>query len=84
MTTRTHAVPGAGQEDGPLPAVTAGVPGWPVRYCPSCGYDLHQPQGFIQEYWVAEDSSFLCWCPACLLLCTVTTPRRITSHEPEH
>lgn len=80
MTAVAQVVPDVGGQPADLPDCPDSL----VRYCPSCGYDLQDPQGFLQEYWVAEDRNFLCWCPACSLLCTVTAPKRITSHEPEH
>jgi hypothetical protein len=55
-----------------------------VRFCPGCGTALDAPRGFVHEYWVGTDRNFQCWCPDCLLNCTVMLSLRVTSHEPEH
>lgn len=54
-----------------------------VRFCPVCGAGLEEP-AFVQEYWVADDRQFLCWCPGCGTMSTVVLAAHVVSHEPEH
>lgn len=51
-----------------------------VSFCPGCGV----PPEFVQEFWVASDRHFLCWCAACGMLSTVVLAAQLVSHEPEH
>ncbi len=55
-----------------------------VRWCPACGGDLNDPQGFVAEYWKAKDRWFLTWCSRCHTTAQVCLPHRITATEPEH
>ncbi|RZT87073.1 hypothetical protein EV383_3980 [Pseudonocardia sediminis] len=55
----------------------------PVGFCPGCGTPLGDA-GLVQEFWVADDRHFLCWCASCSLLSTVVLPAALISHEPEH
>lgn len=55
-----------------------------VRFCPVCGDGLDNPQGFVVEYWKAEDRMFLCWCARCFELSSVCLPQRVIAYEPEH
>jgi hypothetical protein len=54
-----------------------------VSFCPVCGAGLDEP-AFVQEYWVADDRQFLCWCHGCGTMSTVVLAAHVVSHEPEH
>lgn len=56
----------------------------PVGFCPGCGAALTDARAFVQEFWMGEDRHFLCWCPACALMCTVVLSPHLTATEPEH
>ena len=49
-----------------------------------CAADLAADRAFVQEFWSAADQNFLCWCPDCGTMCTVSLSDRVLSHEPEH
>jgi hypothetical protein len=51
-----------------------------MRHCPGCGAE----PAFVQEYWTGGDRNFLCWCPACDLMCTVVVAPHLVATEPEH
>jgi hypothetical protein len=55
-----------------------------IGHCPGCGAGLGGSAAFVQEFWAGDDRNFLCWCPACHLMCTVVVSDRLVSHEPEH
>ena len=54
-----------------------------MRFCPACGSALADA-AFVQEFWVAADRHFVCWCAACELMCTVVVARRLVGTEPDH
>lgn len=54
-----------------------------VNHCPGCGAAL-SGDSLVQEYWVARDRHFLCWCAGCGMLSTVVLAAQLVSHEPEH
>ena len=54
-----------------------------VRFCPGCGASLAD-SSLVQEFWVAADRHFLCWCAGCGMLSTVVLAAALVSHEPEH
>jgi hypothetical protein len=53
-------------------------------FCPVCGSDLGAARAFVQEYWSGQDQHFLCWCPTCRSMSTVTVSDRVVLSEPEH
>ncbi len=65
-----------------------------VRFCPGCGAALdgsssgadarRADAALVQEFWVARDRHFLCWCAACGMMSTVVLAESLVSHEPEH
>jgi len=55
-----------------------------VEHCPVCGADLTGRRSFVQEFWVADETRFLTWCPHCLAQCTVVVSDRVVLTEPEH
>lgn len=50
-------------------------------YCPRCGASLEGPRSLVQEYWVAGETVFHCWCRACSFTGDVVEVERIVTHE---
>lgn len=36
-----------------------------VRYCPGCGHTLQDARSLLNEFWVAEETVYFCWCFTC-------------------
>lgn len=54
-----------------------------ARFCPRCGTSLTGSAGFVQEYWVADDTVYFCWCHACHWRGEVKAVTRVYGVEPE-
>jgi hypothetical protein len=50
-------------------------------YCPRCGASLAPRENLVQEYWVAEETRFYCWCRTCGFAGDVRFVERVVSHE---
>jgi len=53
----------------------------PFSYCPRCAAPLADPASFVQEYWVAVQTRFSCWCRACSFAFEIALSDRVTGHE---
>jgi hypothetical protein len=42
---------------------------------------VDRPEAFVQELWVAEESVFHIWCPACGFAGNVVPTERMVGHE---
>jgi hypothetical protein len=54
-----------------------------IKYCPSCGYSLEHPHCILNEFWIAEDTAYYCWCQNCKWSGEVINVTRIITTEPE-
>ena len=65
----------------PVPCPTSGQLGAPLSFCPRCAGRVDRPEAFVQELWVAEESVFHIWCPACGFAGNVVPTERRVGHE---
>ena len=56
----------------------------PVAFCPRCGAALAGPESFVQEFWVASETAYHCWCRNCSFVWNLVLVDRMTSHELAH
>jgi hypothetical protein len=52
-----------------------------VKFCPSCGESLTRHNSFINEFWVASDTVYFCWCSQCYWRGEIVEVIRITAPE---
>jgi hypothetical protein len=55
----------------------------PFSFCPRCGGQLEDPRSFVQEYWVADETIYRCWCRRCAFGWDLKVVERVVSHESE-
>lgn len=53
----------------------------PVAFCPRCGASMTTPESFVQEYWLADQSVYHCWCRQCDLTWELVRVERVVTHE---
>lgn len=52
-----------------------------VKYCPNCGESLFKPYSLFNEYWVANDTVYFCWCSECSWRGEILEMKRVTAPE---
>jgi hypothetical protein len=53
----------------------------PVAFCPRCGASMTSAESFVQEYWMADQTIYHCWCRECDLTWELVRVERIVTHE---
>lgn len=53
-----------------------------IGYCPRCGKALTTGAGFLQEFWVAFETVYYCWCAQCHWRGEIKTVTRVIGVEP--
>ena len=67
--TLAAALPGSGMAD------------LPVAFCPRCGASMSGAESFVQEYWMADQTVYNCWCRECDLTWELVRVERVVTHE---
>jgi formate dehydrogenase maturation protein FdhE len=53
----------------------------PVAFCPRCGASMSGAESFVQEYWMADQTVYHCWCRECELTWELVRVERVVTHE---
>jgi hypothetical protein len=53
-----------------------------VACCPGCGQSLALRNSFVQEFWMATDTIYFCWCCFCKWRGEVKSVARVIGIEP--
>jgi formate dehydrogenase maturation protein FdhE len=53
----------------------------PVAFCPRCGASMAGADSFVQEYWMADQTVYHCWCRDCELTWELVRVERVVTHE---
>jgi hypothetical protein len=64
------------------PGVKRRTDGPEVGFCPRCGQSLTTGASFLQEFWVAAETVYYCWCALCSWRGEVKTVTRVIGVEP--
>jgi formate dehydrogenase maturation protein FdhE len=52
-----------------------------VAFCPRCGASMSGAESFVQEYWMADQTVYNCWCRECDLTWELVRVERVVTHE---
>jgi hypothetical protein len=52
-----------------------------IKYCPCCGESLLNPKSLLNEFWIANDTAYFCWCYNCSWQGEIVEVQRITAPE---
>jgi hypothetical protein len=53
-----------------------------VRFCPACGQALAVGMSYLQEFWVATETIYYCWCSSCSWRGEIKAVARVIGVEP--
>jgi hypothetical protein len=53
-----------------------------INHCPRCGRLLSAGSNFVQEFWVADETVYFCWCSSCAWRGEIKPVTRVIGIEP--
>ena len=52
-----------------------------LKFCPNCGESLLEPNSFLNEYWISDDTAYFCWCSECSWRGEIIEIKRVIAPE---